>query len=340
MHHGLPARYFDGCHSKRHAVTLTVAEGKLQVHGEAIVLLVEARELSISAPLGSAPRTLTLPGGALLEIDPSPALDALLAELAHRSSRLERLQQHWGVALLALVLVAGLALAAYQSFLPWAARTVAPHIPESLSEQLAADTLRLLDRQMLQASRVDPRRQVALQKGFAELAGTEPRIRMPRLLFRSSPRLGPNALALPDGQIIVLDELLAFSANDEEILAVLAHELGHVRHRHGMRLMLQSSVVSASAALWLGDTSTLAALLGSLVLSSGYSRAMETEADDYALERFRRLGWNGASLAAMLTRLQAVNRDGGQEDGAPGGQLFATHPDLDERIRRLQEISN
>lgn len=340
MHHGLPARYFDGCHSKRHAVTLAVADGKLQVHGEAITLRVEARELAISAPLGSAPRTLSLPGGALLEIDASPALDALLAELAHRSSRLERLQQHWGVALLALALVAGLALAAYQSLLPWAARTVAPHIPEALSEQLATDTLRLLDHQVLQASRLDPRRQVALQRRFAELAGTESRIRTPRLLFRSSQRLGPNALALPDGQVIVLDELLALSANDEEILGVLAHELGHIRHRHGLRLMLQSSVVSASAALWLGDTSTLAALLGSLVLSSGYSRAMETEADDYARERFRRLGWDEASLAAMLTRLQAASRDAAQGDAAPGAKLFATHPDLDERIRRLQNPSN
>ena len=47
---------------------------------------------------------------------------------------------------------------------------------------------------------------------------------------------------LPDGQIVLLDELVQMPADEEEVLAILAHELGHVRHRHGLTQLIQSSV--------------------------------------------------------------------------------------------------
>lgn len=53
-----------------------------------------------------------------------------------------------------------------------------------------------------------------------------------------APQIGANAFALPDGTLVVTDELVELAGdNDDEVLAVLAHELGHIHERHGLRLL-------------------------------------------------------------------------------------------------------
>ena len=73
--------------------------------------------------------------------------------------------------------------------------------------------------------------------------------------------------------------------SDDELLAVLAHEIGHVRGRHAMRLVLQNSGLAVLLTALAGDAvgvTFLAVALPSMLLQSGYSRQFETEADDYA----------------------------------------------------------
>ena len=62
-----------------------------------------------------------------------------------------------------------------------------------------------------------------------------------RIVFRKGGRLGPNAFALPGGTIIFTDEMIMLSEHDDELLAVLIHEIGHVVHRNGMRTIIQDS---------------------------------------------------------------------------------------------------
>ncbi len=59
--------------------------------------------------------------------------------------------------------------------------------------------------------------------------------------FRASPIIGANAFALPGGIVIVTDQLMQLAEHDDEILAVLAHEIGHVKHRHVLRGLPQDS---------------------------------------------------------------------------------------------------
>ena len=65
-----------------------------------------------------------------------------------------------------------------------------------------------------------------------------------RLEVRSAPQIGANAFALPSGIIVVTDELVALSEDDDELAAVIAHELGHVHHRHIMRTVIQNSAAA------------------------------------------------------------------------------------------------
>jgi Zn-dependent protease with chaperone function len=109
-----------------------------------------------------------------------------------------------------------------------------------------------------------------------------------------------------------------------------------------MRQLIQSTVVSVAAAVYLGDVSTLIAGLTALVLESRYSRQFEMEADAYAGRLLLGTPASVEPLIAMLRRLDdARNRTQGAVTGGAGqgSELLSSHPDTTERIRALQDMA-
>jgi Zn-dependent protease with chaperone function len=159
------------------------------------------------------------------------------------------------------------------------------------------------------------------------------------LEFRSSKDIGANAFALPGGTIIVTDQLVTLAGNDEEILAVLAHELGHVSERHPLRQLLQSSVAGLAMTWYLGDISTLLAAAPTLLLQSSYSRDFERRADRYAADMLRHNGIAPARLADMLGKLESSHpaEKAGKGQASRIAEFFSSHPDTEERIRTLRD---
>lgn len=148
--------------------------------------------------------------------------------------------------------------------------------------------------------------------------------------------MGPNAFALPNGDVVIFDQLIRLAENDDEVAGVIAHELGHVAHRHGLRQLIQSSVVSFVVGIYLGDVSSVAASLGALVLESRYSREFEFEADAYAARTMVAAGRGTEPLAAMLERLEK-SHDASGSAGA-GWSGLSSHPETAERIARLRAM--
>ena len=73
--------------------------------------------------------------------------------------------------------------------------------------------------------------------------------------------------------------------DDDELIAVLAHELGHLNGRHAMRMVLQQSGIAVLVTAVAGDAvgmTLLAAAMPAALLNARYSREFELEADDYA----------------------------------------------------------
>ena len=332
----MEAAYFDGRSSRRQRVRLEAEAGCLILLGPEGEQRLSLDALHISEPQGRAPRTLRLDQDRYCEVAQGPELDALLQRLGHRHSPVEHWQSRWSWSLAALLGVVLLLGAAYQWGLPWGARTLAPLIPDRAVQQLSRQTLEALDEALLHPSRLPAGQQQQIRQGFQTLIAADPQLTpfRPRLQlhFRSAPRIGPNAFALPDGQIVLLDELVQMPASEEEIQAILAHELGHVRHRHGLTQLIQSSVVAGVTAAYLGDFSSLAAGLSTLLITASYSRDMERQADDYAAATLRQLGRSPAALGSALAKLGQAH---GEEEEA-GKDWLASHPETRERIRRLE----
>jgi Zn-dependent protease with chaperone function len=364
----LESIYFDGSSTKPYPTRLETRAGRLCFHGPEGERSYAFADLRISEPQGRAPRVLQFPDGGGCEVAQGAELDALLEELGYRESFVMRLQNRWPLSLGALVAVVLILVAAYRWGLPWGAEVAAPYFPIRPMQKLSDTALHQLDEQkILQPSELSFKQQENLRAGFARLVALDPELAVyapnPRLIFRSAPDIGPNAFAMPSGQIVLFDELAKIT-DDEETLAVLAHELGHLNRRHSMRQLIQSSAVGAVLAAYFGDVSTIVAGLAGMALDANYSRDMEMEADAYGAAALRRQNKSPMLLASALEKLERsaddnkdaedsedeeyentdedVDRDDGDggedEDKASFPGWLSSHPDTQERIRRLQGL--
>lgn len=325
----LPAAYFDGKTSRRHQVILTVEGDVASISGEVSRRCPLVR-LRVSEASQHGMRLVTFPDGAYLEIEDQQGFARMLAATGHTDSLVSRLQQSWRATLLAALAMTAIIVVLWRLALPMAADLVATMLPTAVESRLADATMQALDARLLDASRLPQDQQQRIRTRFltlAESAADTPRF---DLVFRKS-RIGPNALALPAGRIVLTDELVTLLADDEKaLMAVLAHELGHLHHRHLVRRLVHGAAVGAAGMALFGDASGLVATLPTLMLDLHYSREAEREADLYAAQLLKAAGLSAHSLAAALERLS-----GAQEDGPA---YLSTHPATAERIARLRQL--
>jgi predicted Zn-dependent protease len=127
------------------------------------------------------------------------------------------------------------------------------------------------------------------------------------------------------------DELVQLVNGDAQVItAVLAHELGHVQQRHGLRMLVQVTVLGTLASAVLGDFSTLLASVPVLMGHASYSRDAEREADAAAVQLLKRAG---ISPLVMVTLFDKLNEKRGDKEGSWLGIAFASHPADAERIQ-------
>jgi predicted Zn-dependent protease len=145
----------------------------------------------------------------------------------------------------------------------------------------------------------------------------------------------PNAFALPGGHSYYFSALLAQTESADEFAGVMAHELGHVVHRHGMEQLIATSATGLLIGFILGDMTGLsvAGALGSALIDSSFSRDAEREADRFAAQASTRVGFRPASLADLLERV--APDDAFTQNLA----LLSTHPLTAERRAYLESLA-
>jgi len=292
--------------------------------------------LRLEAPMGDDGWMLRLPGGGVCECPPEhnealshllrPGAGARFSRWAERSLR---------IALVCLLASALLVAAFFRYGVPIAASLAAERIPPELEERLASESMRALDRLVFEPSEMAASEQAEIRDEFAELASRFPDAPPYRIEFRRS-KIGPNAFALPAGLIVMTDELVALTEDRRQVHGVLAHELGHIHHRHGMRGVLQAAGNTVVFTVFLGDVSSSLALAGALpaiLIETGHSRRFEREADTYATEFALRTGLGEDALIGML---ELLAREYGE-----GSELawLSTHPPIPERTELIRRVA-
>lgn len=337
------ADYFDGMHAGARPVTLHMEGGDLLLRGEGFEHRVPAAELDWPEPTRHGMRVLHLARGGSVQCTDSAAWDAWCRANGRGPGWVARLQGSWRWVLASVAVLLALAVALQRWGLPVLADAVVAATPAQVESALGASALATVDRFMLQPSQLAPARQSDLRAAFARVVAAQPPGTVPpwQLVFRAS-RIGPNAFALPGGTIVLTDELVTLFADDEAVLmGVLAHELGHVRHRHGLRLLVQGTVLAAVAAVVFGDFSSLLASAPVALGNAGYSRAAEREADRVSAQM---LAAAGISPQVMVQFFEVIGRERGtppaaEADRAWSGIAIASHPADADRIRFFREAA-
>jgi len=155
-----------------------------------------------------------------------------------------------------------------------------------------------------------------------------------------------NAFAAPGGFIFITRGLIRCCKDEDALAAVLAHEIGHVQGKDGLRAIKQSRVTKAlttigmEGAKQLGgeNLATLTQTFGESIsditqtlMVNGYSRTLENQADLAAVEILNRVGYSSQGLLEMLNQMENRLK--------PGTQDFAkTHPSPKDRIQALEPL--
>jgi predicted Zn-dependent protease len=152
-----------------------------------------------------------------------------------------------------------------------------------------------------------------------------------------------NAFALPGGRVGVFTGMLKVAANEDQLAAVLGHEVGHVNARHGAERMVTERGIAwglrlGAMLLSLGDIPIppdLVVALGAGAAELGivrpFSREQELEADALGLEYMAEAGYRPREAVTFWRRMQQRAGNGGVPP------FLATHPSNAQRIEKLLE---
>ncbi len=292
-------------------------------------------EVRVTPRVGNTPRCLYLPGGAKCEVADNDLVDEVLSRYGRgrMAHLIHALESRLVFAALSAVVVVALVWGLVTYGIPALAKHAAFALPEATDVALGSGTLKSLDKLVLHPSKLDEATRQRLGRRFDAMTAELSDAHHYQLVFRSGGAVGANAFALPSGIIVMTDELVHLAKNDDELVGVLAHEIGHVVNRHTLRYVLQDSGVALVVAAIAGDlvsVSALAAALPTALVRAKYSRAFETEADDYARGYLKAHGMSPAPLADLLARMQRRSGEGGDLG------YLSSHPATAERIRRLR----
>lgn len=332
----IQASYFDGRHAGAQPVSITIDGARVVVTGRDVLRDEPLGAVTLSTRVGSAPAFLYFVDGATCEITDLAPLDAMLSAAGLGQDRLSAWERHRGLAAVAAAaLLVGLVVS-YQIVLPFLARVAADRVPVAGLNAMSAQVLSALDATIFEPSRLSTERRDILLLRFGQMAWPEDTDLPVNIVFRRSPTLGANALALPSGTVVVTDELVELAGNDLEIVAVLAHEAGHVHARHGMRSVIQSSVMSILVTWYVGDISGLAAAAPTALLEAKYSRDLEDEADAFAAEA---LYLNGVPVEFLIDILRRLDDEHGGGSNSLASAYLSSHPTTPERLERLRQFA-
>lgn len=333
----LEGHYFDGSHP-------IAVQGRMDFMGQEVTLTAgsiseryETVQLRISPRIASTNRFISLPNGGQFSCVDNAFLDSLPQE-SQSEGLVAWLEARWIIALSCVVIIFCALLVGYFFGLPVAAERIAARIPMETERPLGVQALTWLDKKgWFKPTNLASSTHEKIVDGFETLCSDLPLEKYYHLEFRSGAAFGPNAFAFPGGLIIITDEMVAAAETTEEVLAVLAHEIGHVELRHTMRSVLQNSVIGVVVATVTSDAATLSgAVVGLpvLVAKTRYSRDFETAADEYAFRLLKKKGYSPRAFASLMERLAKKSR---KETGRFA--WVSSHPVTSERVQRARNAA-
>jgi Zn-dependent protease with chaperone function len=326
-----PARYFDGRSGHAQQAQVAVEADGLAIEAERESVFWRYRDLTFGPKHAAEIRlgNRRAPDAALVvPVEASPSLHAAAPEIFSGARERRRMT----ALIVTLILGAGAVGGAVFFGAPAASGPLAQATPKDLEiqigENLAAQINAFL--KPCGAEGVDLVTPVINDLAERGEAGFPIRFQF----IRAS---APNAFALPGGQVMATSGLMNAIGDDQEaFLAVIAHELGHVRARDGMRAVYRNAGLGVALEIVTGGSGAAqqAVLVGGQLSQLRHNRIQEAAADETAAEIMARADLDPAALARAFEAITHYDYDPSEDDGERSLPTWLrTHPDTQARIK-------
>lgn len=154
-----------------------------------------------------------------------------------------------------------------------------------------------------------------------------------------------NSFACPGGIILITQGMLKACANEDQLAAVLAHEVGHVANRDGVNSINQARWTEVVTTAGTEIAKQYGGALGQVVaqfegaiddvfktvIVNGYSRAAEENADRAGVQMLKGAGYNPAAMSTILSAMSAKGGSGG---------ILGTHPTVTDRLENIKVVAS
>jgi len=306
--------YYDGKTSEKKDALLYCKHNGLIGFAEINVAEIPFDSVEISSRIGNTPRYLNFPDGSQFETNDNDAID----EMANTFSRnifqglIHKLESAKSFVLFTIVSVIVFGWLFIQYGIPFVSKEIANRLPEEASQYMGQGVLDIMDKQWFSKTKLSKKKQTELQQLFEDLKTKIDGSQYYKLVFRSGGSIGANAFALPDGTIVFTDEIINLTDNKLDIASIMLHEIGHLKNRHSLRATIQQSSLAIFIIAITGDVSTSSSIITAIpymLVKSGFSQDMETEADSYALNYMQKYNIDPNHFAAMMEKLEASFSD-------------------------------
>ena len=331
--------YFNGETSDKKDVSLYYKEdGNIGFDG-IDVDDVPFHSINVSSRIGNTPRYLNFPDGSQFETEDNAAIDEMVKKLSNDPLHglAHKLESAKGFILFTVVAVILFGWAFIQYGIPAMSKQIAELLPEEASQYMGQGVLDAMDKSMFEASQLEQKRQNELRAVFNGLLKNIEGGQNYKIEFRLGGKIKANAFALPNGIIVFTDELINLAENDLEIVSIMLHEIGHLKRKHSLRATIQQFSLAMFVMVLTGDVSTSSSIITAIpvmLVESGFSQGMETEADTYSLEYMRKHRIDPHYFAIMMEKLEASYR---QEYAAC---MEAISKDTNKQVKRIQCITD
>ncbi|MBB3383181.1 MULTISPECIES: M48 family metallopeptidase [unclassified Rhizobium] len=292
-------------------------------------------DIEVSPRVGSIPRRIVFGNESVFETCDNDAVDAYLRSRGEGRSGfvhgLEIVRPRLIAFALATIVLASVI---YRYALPILVEVAVLVTPPVVPEMMSAGTLKALDQVSFGPSKLPAAQQTEIRNDFDTIAANaEGGAGRYHLNFRDGGLIGPNAFALPDGNLVLTDQLVELAGGDKELIAaVLGHEIGHVEYRHSLRQLYRAAGVAGLVLLIAGDVgSGIQDLLtqGGGLLALSYSREAEAQADRRSVELMQAAGMDPTALSRFFDILETKLGDHSSTS------MLSTHPGTPERKQAI-----
>ena len=340
------------------------SDAALQITGDSFILNIKdgisyralLHTLDVGSRLGNVTRKITLEDGSVFSTQDNDAIDLAFKKQLQGKRLIHALESkmHWVLVALILTLISGFGF--FKWGVPWTSKKIAHALPHATNQLIASNTLDFLDKYIFDVSEISAEQRQKIRMHFkskvAPLSASNDEIqyKLHFRLWKDSNLSIPNALALPSGDIIVTDKFVQLCKNQEEMDAVLLHEMGHIVHRHTLEMVIESTFVTVAVMMIAGDSNGLADMgvgLGSLLVSSSYSRGHEAEADRYAFEQMLLAKIDPIAFSNIMNRMTlymqtpsiSTKKTTEEESEVDILDYISSHPSTKQRVEIARQYS-